>query len=123
MKVLIAIGSSLVRERLKAMLSELTGVEVIYEALDGEEALDVIGKLHPDVVLLNFRMAKVNGMTVLQRVRKDRGLPAVIMLADYPYRQYREKCMAAGADFFFDKSTEFDKIPEALERLIHRFNI
>jgi hypothetical protein len=39
------------------------------------------------------------------------------MLTNYPYPQYRKKCKDAGADFFFDKSTEFDKITEVLKKL------
>jgi len=41
----------------------------------------------------------------------------VIILTNYPYPGYRQKCMNAGADFFLDKSTEFDQIPELFERL------
>jgi DNA-binding NarL/FixJ family response regulator len=40
----------------------------------------------------------------------------VIMLTNYPYPQYRKKCADAGADFFFDKSTEFDKIAEVFKK-------
>jgi DNA-binding NarL/FixJ family response regulator len=40
------------------------------------------------------------------------------MLANYPYPQYRKKCMEAGADFFFDKSSEFDQIVTVCKRVI-----
>ena len=42
----------------------------------------------------------------------------VIIFTNYPYPQYRKKCMEAGADFFFDKSMEFEKIPEVLGQLV-----
>jgi len=41
----------------------------------------------------------------------------VIVFTNYPYPQYRRKCIDAGADFFFDKSTEFDKVTEVLKQL------
>jgi DNA-binding NarL/FixJ family response regulator len=43
--------------------------------------------------------------------------PKVIMLTNFSYIQYRKKCEDIGCEFFFDKSSEFDKIPEALEQI------
>jgi len=43
--------------------------------------------------------------------------PRVIVLTNYPYPGYRQKCLQAGADFFLDKSAEFDQIPALFERL------
>ena len=118
MKVLIADDSALVRERLMTMLSELNGIEIISEARDGQEALDTIQTLCPDVVILDIRMPKGNGIDVLKYIDKNKPSCMVIMLTNYPYPQYREACMEAGADFFFDKSTQFDMIPKVLEQLI-----
>jgi hypothetical protein len=41
----------------------------------------------------------------------------VIMLTNYPYPQYRKKCLGLGADYFFDKSTEFEKVTELFKQL------
>jgi len=43
-------------------------------------------------------------------LKREKPAPAVIILTNYPYPQYRQKCLEAGADFFFVKSTEFDQI-------------
>ena len=117
-KVLIADDSTLVRERLRDMLSQLGQIELIGEARDGLEAMDAIRELSPDVVLLDIRMPKRNGIEVLQNIRKAGASPMVIMLTNYPYPQYQKKCMEAGASFFFDKATEFEKVLEVLEQLI-----
>jgi len=117
-KVLIADDSTLVRERLRDMLSQLGQIELIGEARDGLEAMDAIRELSPDVVLLDIRMPKGNGIEVLQNIRKAGASPMVIMLTNYPYPQYQKKCMEAGASFFFDKATEFEKVLEVLEQLI-----
>ena len=118
MKVFIADDSDIVRERLKEMLSEISEVEIIGEAGDGEEAIKGILELHPDVVILDIRMPGGNGIDVLQAIKRGDPAPTVIMLTNYPYPQYRKKCMDLGADYFFDKSNEFEKVVEVLEQLI-----
>ena len=54
---------------------------------------------------------------VLREVKRLDPAPKVIMLTNYAHAQYRDKCEEAGADFFLDKSTEFDKLPQALEQV------
>ena len=70
----------------------------------------------PDVVILDIRMPDGSGIDVLQTIKQGEPAPAVIVLTNYPYPAYRQKCLQAGADFFLDKSTEFDQIPELIER-------
>ncbi|MCJ7774116.1 MAG: response regulator transcription factor [Desulfobacterales bacterium] len=121
MKVFVADDSAVVRERLVEMLSELPGIESVGQAQGGFEATNAIMKLKPDVVILDIRMPGGNGIDVLRNVKKGRSSPVVIMLTSYPYPQYRKKCLAEGADYFFEKSSEFDRITEVLEQLTQRF--
>ena len=116
MKVLIVDDSEVVRERLKAMLSEVTELKNINQAEDVPEAISSFHKLKPEVVILDIRMPGGSGVDVLQEVKKGNCPPLVIVLTNYPYPQYRRKCIEAGADFFFDKSTEFNKVTEVLEQ-------
>jgi DNA-binding NarL/FixJ family response regulator len=116
-KVFIADDSLIVREHLVAMLDELTGVEIVGQAENGAEAISAIGKLQPDVVILDIRMPGGSGIDVLRHVKQDKAAPVVIILTNYPYPGYRQKCLQAGADFFLDKSTEFDQIPKLFEQL------
>ncbi len=117
MKVLIVDDSAIMRERLEAMLSEITELENISQAEDSLEAIRTFEKLHPEVVILDIRMPGGSGIDVLREIKKGAQPPLVIVLTNYPYPQYRRKCMEAGADFFFDKSTEFDKVTEVLKQL------
>jgi len=119
MKVFIADDSAVFRERMIEILSELPGIEIIGQAQDGIEATNLIEKLNPDVVILDIRMPRGNGIDALQNIKKNNPALIVIMITNYPYLQYRKKCMKAGADYFFDKSTEFEKVTEVLEKLIH----
>ena len=117
MKIFIADDSAVVRERLIEMLSELTGIEIIGRAQDGLEATNLIEKLNPDVVILDIHMHGGRGIEVLKYIKKIEPVPLVIILTSYPYPQYRKKCMDLGANFFFDKSTEFEKITEVLRKV------
>ena len=94
------------------MLDELTGIEVVGQAETVAEAISAIEKLQPDVVILDIRMPDGNGIEVLQTVKQGGSGPMVIILTNYPYPAYRQKCLQVGADFFLDKSTEFDQIPK-----------
>jgi len=122
MKVFIVDDSALVRERLIAMISEHPEIEITGQAENAQEATNSIRKLKPDVAILDIRMPGGNGIEVLRNIKKNSSAPTVIILTNYPYPQYRKKCMEAGADYFFDKSTEFQKIIEVIKKLIQESN-
>lgn len=116
LKVFIADDSALVRERVAEMISEIEGVEVVGQAGDAREALEGIQRLRPDAVILDIRMPGNNGIQVLEAIKKSPAAPMVIMLTAFPYPQYRQKCLEAGADYFFDKATEFEQVAEVLKK-------
>ena len=93
---------------------------MVGESGEVKEATDAILVQKPDVVLLDIHLFNGNGIDVLQRLKKEKPAPAVIILTNYPYPQYRQKCLEAGADFFFVKSTEFDQVVPALKQLIQQ---
>lgn len=120
MKIFIADDASFIRERLISMLSELEELEVIGQTEEAQEAVDSILKLKPEVVVLDICLRGGSGIEVLHQIKQADPAPTVIMLTNYSYSQYREKCLKTGADFFFDKSTEFEQVREALRELIRR---
>jgi DNA-binding NarL/FixJ family response regulator len=115
-KVFIADDSLVVREHLVTMLDELPRIVTVGQAETVAKAINGILELRPDVVILDIRMPGGSGIDVLQRVKQGEVTPIVIILTNYPYPGYRQKCLQVGADFFLDKSTEFDQIPELLAR-------
>ena len=115
LKVFISDDSATVREHLVTMALDLPGMAVVGQAQDVPGSLDAIRQTRPDVVILDIRMPGGNGIKVLRAVKKMNPVPKVIMLTNYAYTQYRKKCEEAGADFFLDKSTEFDQLPQTLE--------
>jgi DNA-binding NarL/FixJ family response regulator len=120
MKVFLVDDSLVIRQRLKRMLAEVQEVQVVGEAGEVQEAKDGILERKPDVVLLDIHLFNGSGIDVLQSLKKNKPAPAVIVLTNYPYPQYRQKCLDAGADFFFVKSTEFDQVVPALRQLIRQ---
>lgn len=117
MKIFIVDDSAVFRERLIEMLSGIPGLKVIGQAQNAQEAIKDIKKLKPDMVILDVRMLGTNGIDIIKNIKKNKLAPIIIILTNYPYPQYKKKCKEAGADFFFDKSTEFHKVIEVLKRL------
>jgi DNA-binding NarL/FixJ family response regulator len=116
-KVYIVDDSPLLRDRLKAMLLTSAEVEIAGEADNPHDGIKDIRRLAPDVVILDIRMPGGNGIDIIEKIKGINSSPTVIMFTNYPHRQYREKCMNLGADFFFEKSRDFEKIPEVLEQM------
>jgi DNA-binding NarL/FixJ family response regulator len=119
LKVLIADDSDMVRERLRDLISEVEGTEVVGEAASGHQALEAVGRLEPDVLILDIRMPGGNGIEVLRALKENDVSPVVITLTAYAYPQYRRRCLEDGAAYFFDKGTEFERVVEVLECLAY----
>lgn len=120
MRVLIVDDSRIMREHIVEALSELPDVEMVGEVADADEVESAIEELDPDVVTLDIKLKSGNGVDVLRDIKEKHPSVTVIMLTNYPYPQYRRECLRAGADYFFDKSTEFEQVAEACGRLASR---
>ncbi len=118
MRVFVVDDSSLVRERLVALLSAVDGVQVVGTADNAEAGIAGIAEAAPDVAILDIRMPEGSGISVLEAIKRQGECPVVIMLTNYPYPQYRRRCLEAGADYFFDKSSEFQKVTDVLVRMV-----
>ena len=118
MKIVIADDSQMVVERLADLLRDVPGVELVGKAGDAPDALRCIQELKPDMVILDLQMPGGSGLEVLRAIRPERPELFVMIFTNYTYPQYREECLAAGANYFLDKSAEFEKIPVILSALI-----
>lgn len=119
MKVYVVEDSAVVRERLLEMLREIEDVEVVGEAASYDAAVVGILKARPDVAVLDIKLAddRGSGIDVLTAVRK--GLPGIraIVLSNYATPQHMKASADAGAEFFLDKSADFERITEILEQM------
>ena len=120
MRVLIADDSKLIRVRLNIMLRELPGVTVVGEAMDGIQAVQMTQDLAPDLLILNFPMPGGTEMDTLKMVKTFTPSPMVIVITHLSSPEYRDAYLKAGADYFFDKSFEMDKVKETISALMKR---
>ena len=119
-QVFIVDDSALVRHRLAELLIEIDNVHVIGEAGTVVEALARIPAAHPDAVTLDISMPDGDGVAVLAVLKGLHPAPLVAMLTNYPSAAQRARCLALGADFFWDKSKDLAPIPAAFRALARR---
>lgn len=112
--VFIVDDSAVVRDRLAQMISELPGITVVGHADIAFEAIQEIRRLRPDCVVLDISMPGGSGMYVLETVKREHPGLTVIMLTNFAHDPYRQKCLQLGADYFFDKTSEFEKVLDIL---------
>ena len=117
MKIIIADDSTLFRERINDLLKNLDNVEVVGEAENGLEVLKLIEDIKPDLAILDIRMPEMNGIEVLKMIKKMGTKIKICMLTNYPYKQYKERCFAEGADYFFDKNLDIKQISDIISTL------
>lgn len=122
MRVIIGDDSEVLRTRLIEILTEIEGIEVVDYAGDSIKVVEEVAHLNPDVVILDIRMPGENGISALESIKKREKAPLVIMFTNFPYLQYRKRCLDAGADFFFYKSTEFEKLITLLKKLVKQMH-
>ncbi len=120
-RVLLGDDHKIVREGLKMVLADDPGLQVVAESDTGPGVLEMVQSLQGtqglDVVLLDIAMPGMDGLNVLQSLRRDwPGLP-VLMLSTYPEKQYAVRCIQLGASGYLNKSTDTDALVAALRRV------
>jgi DNA-binding NarL/FixJ family response regulator len=109
--------SEIVRTRLVAMLAETRGVELAGEAATVADAVARLPAGRPDAVLVDLRLPDGDGFEVIRAAKALTPAPIVVVLTSYAYPQLEARGLAAGADWFLDKSTQFLRVPEILTSL------
>ncbi len=115
--IFIVDDSEIVRDRITSMLSEVPAVDIVGYADNLLSAMKGIIKSNPDVVIMDILLIGGSGIQVLKNIRRKKITAKVIMLTNYAQEEYREKCFEEGADYFFDKSIEFDRVINVITKL------
>lgn len=117
-KVVTVDDSELIAERLQTLLSELEGIQFLGNARNIASALRLINDQKPNVVMLDIHLEDDvplgNGMSLIPPLRKTYPNMKIIMLTNLTGDYYRTRCLAMGANYFFDKTNDFNKIPDTL---------
>ena len=120
MTLFIADDNEKFRQRLASIINELPGIEVVGQASDVQDSIETINRIRPDTIILDIHMPGGSGLDVLQAAKSiDPGL-VVMMLTVGPSSEYREKSLAMGATYFFEKSTNMKKMMTILAKLARR---
>jgi len=115
--VLIVEDSLLIISRILDMLEEAENVKLVIHASNFSESMKMINEINADVVLLDINLPDKSGIELLQVIKTSHPQTKVIILTNHACEDYRQLCNHMGADFFFDKSNDFEKIPEAIRSL------
>jgi DNA-binding NarL/FixJ family response regulator len=118
-RIFLVEDSAIIRERLLRLLESLDGVEVVGNADSATDAIAGIAAATPDVVVLDIKLRNSSGIDVLRQIKNRLPRIIVIMLTNYASGEYRRKCFDAGAEYFLDKTNEFQKLQGILDQLRH----
>ena len=121
LKIYIADDSVVVRGRLKEALEENGAMQVIGESGNAEQAIAEIRSLDPQAVIIDIRMPGGGGLPVLQDIKARTPGRIAIILTSFPYQEYRDTYLAAGADYFFDKTKDIPRMIETLLELASKY--
>ena len=113
-RVVLVEDQTLVRKGIRGLLETTEDIRVVAEAADGEEALRVITETAPDVVLLDVRMPKRNGVELLQDLRAKGGTPPTILLTTFDDDVALIEGLRAGARGFLLKDVSLERLAEAI---------
>lgn len=112
--VYVVEDSALVRERLIEMLDATPGTLVVGAAARADDAIRDILEERPDVVLLDLKLAQGSGFDVLRVVHERAPEVTVFMLSSFASDPYRQLAARLGAQDFFDKSSEFERVRDII---------
>ena len=114
-RILIVDDDALVRSGLRMMLAGAQQLEVVGEASDGGEVLAAVDAHHPDVVLMDLRMPRVDGLAAMELLRQQPRTPEVIVLTTFDADELVLRALRAGAGGFLLKDTPPAEIVRAIE--------
>jgi DNA-binding NarL/FixJ family response regulator len=117
-RVLLAEDQALVRDGLRMMLSAEPDIEVVGEAADGKQALELIGRLTPDVALMDVRMPELNGIEATRRLAAAGSPVRVLVLTTFDLDEYVYEAMRAGASGFLLKDARRDQLAAAIRAVV-----
>ncbi len=114
-KVLIVDDHNLVREGLKAVFDQGDEVEIVGEAGSGEEALEMVDKVEPDVILMDISMPGMNGIQATKLIREKHTEAKIVMLTMLDQEGYVYEAVKAGATGYMLKNTSSDDLVHAIQ--------
>jgi DNA-binding NarL/FixJ family response regulator len=113
-RLLLVDDQTLIRRGLRALLKTDPELEIVGEAENGREAIDLIAALQPDVVLMDIRMPIVDGVEATRIICAQSAAPKVLVLTTFDDREYVTQAIQAGAAGYLLKDTPFEELTQAI---------
>lgn len=114
LQVVVVDDQPLVRAGFSKILEREPDIEIVGEAVDGLEALEVVARLRPDVVLMDVRMPRLDGLAATERMRSTVPDTRVVILTTYDLDEYVLRALRAGACGFLLKDVPAEAVPAAV---------
>ncbi len=115
--VVLADDHILVRDGIRALLEDQTGIVVIDEASNGKEAIEVVEKCNPDVLIVDIRMPEMNGIEVVGEINKRFKDVSTLVLSMHDSEEYVVQAIQAGADGYLLKGASKEEFLKALNKV------
>lgn len=106
-------------QQLKGFLHNCGVIDVVGEGLNGEQAVNLVQELKPDLVLMDVRMNEVNGLEATRQIKDISPSTAIIILSGYDYQEYRVAASARGAEGYVVKKHMAEELCPAIQRVMH----
>ncbi|MFH6934987.1 response regulator [Flavobacterium sp. FlaQc-30] len=113
-RVVLADDHVFVRDGIKSLLENEANIEVVGEAIDGADALDVVVESKPDLLIVDIRMPNLTGIEVVEKLRSENNNVKIIMLSMHESEEYVLKSIKAGADGYLLKGSSKEEFLKAL---------
>ncbi|HEU5423114.1 MAG TPA: response regulator transcription factor [Nitrolancea sp.] len=114
-RIVVADDHDLFREGLRQLLETIPAVEIVGEAADGQEAIKLVAELHPDVVLMDINMPRVDGLRATEYIVKHFPTTNVVVLTMYQDDEYAIHAIRAGAKSYLLKNSRSDEVIKAIQ--------
>ena len=114
---LVVEDSLLIIERILSLLGEVETIKMVIHAANYKESIKMMKEISADIILLDLNLPDRSGIELLKEIKNNHPQIKVIVLTNHASENYREICTYMGADHFFDKSSDFDKIPGTIRAM------
>jgi DNA-binding NarL/FixJ family response regulator len=118
-RVMLADDHALVRQGLCSLLSDYGDVQVVGEAGNGEEAIELARLLNPDLIVMDINMPKLNGIEATRRIKAEMPAITVLALSVLDDKEMSAQMRRAGAEAYLTKDGAADELYETIRRLHH----
>lgn len=116
---MVAEDNLIIRMGIRRLLNKSQDIEVVGEAINGMEALQLVGETRPDILLLDVEMPVMNGIEVALRLKEAQTLTRILVLSAYDDQEYIRSMLLNGASGYLLKDEAPERIIDAVKGIVH----